>query len=67
MFASLGRDLGFKGREDSVSAYWFDLSEVGGEGGVCVSDALEDADLVCGVATVGDEFEVAGKNSDSAD
>lgn len=44
-----------------------DLSEVGGEGGVAVSDTVEDADFVGGVAMVGDELEVVGEISDSAD
>ena len=43
-----------------------DLSEVGGEGGVGVSD-VEEADLVAGVGIVGDELDVVGDTSDIAD
>lgn len=31
-----------------------DLSDVGGDGGVCISEATEDTDFAGGVATVGD-------------
>jgi len=41
-----------------------DVSERGGEGGVGASEAPEDADLVGGVANVGDEAVVAGDSSD---
>lgn len=38
-----------------VLASRMDLSEVGGEGGVGVSEAVDDTDFVGGVAMVGDE------------
>ena len=41
-----------------------DLSEVGGEGGVGVSEAAEEVDLVGGVAMVGDDAVVSGESSD---
>ena len=44
-----------------------DFSDVGGDGGVGVSDAMEEADFVGGVATVGEEFDVVGENWDKAD
>lgn len=42
-------------------------SDVGGEGGVGVSDMVEEADLVGGVATVGEEVVVGCDRSDMAD
>lgn len=42
-------------------------SDVGGDGGVGVSDTVEDADLVGGVATVGEEVVVGCDCSDVAD
>ncbi len=42
-------------------------SEVGGDGGVGVSDIVEDADLVGGVATVGEEVVVGCDCSEVAD
>ena len=44
-----------------------DLSDVGGDGGVGVSEALEDSDLVGGVAIVGDEADVVGECCECAD
>ena len=44
-----------------------ELSEFGGDGGVWVSDALEETDFVGGVALVGEEVEVVGENSESDD
>ena len=38
-----------------------DLSHTGGEGGVGASEALDEADLVGGVAIVGDEVVVVGE------
>ena len=44
-----------------------DLSETGGDGGVGVSEAVEDTDLAGGVATVGDDAVVSGDTSESAE
>lgn len=44
-----------------------DLSDVGGEGGVCVSEFIEDVDFVGGVAIVGEEAVVAGECSETED
>jgi len=55
------------GRLGVVTAGGMDFSEVGGDGGVSVSETSEEADLVGGVATVGEEFEVVGDAWDSAD
>ena len=56
------------GREDAgVPIEGSDLSDTGGDGGVGVSEAAEDTDLVGGVATVGDEAVVSGDMSDNAD
>ena len=47
-----------------VFVSWFtgaDRSELGGEGGVGVSEIVEEADLVGGVATVGEEVDVVGE------
>lgn len=44
-----------------------DLSDVGGDGGVCVSEAAEETDFVGGVATVGEGGVVPiGECSDAA-
>ena len=43
-----------------------DLSDVGGEGGVWVSETVEDADLVGGVAIPGEDAVVVGDNSETA-
>ena len=59
-----GRGLGICGRAIEL-AWKLDRSEFGGEGGVCVSDTVEEADFVCGVAMVGEEVEVVGEDSDS--
>ena len=42
----------------AIGAEW---SEVGGEGGVGVSETVEAVDLVGGVAIVGEEVDVAGE------
>lgn len=42
-------------------------SEVGGEGGVGVSETVDEVDFVGGVATVGDEVLVVGEWPDMAD
>ncbi len=42
-------------------------SDVGGDGGVGVSDTVEDVDLVGGVATVGEDIVVGCDCSDMAD
>lgn len=52
-------DLGI-GREGVVTVAVMDFSDVGGDGGVSASDTSEEADLVGGVATVGDESDVVG-------
>lgn len=44
-----------------------DVSDVGGDGGVGVSDTVDEADLVGGVATVGDDAVVVGEFSDAID
>ena len=45
-----------------------ELSEVGGEGGVCVSEAVEETDFVGGVAIVGEDGVVSiGECSDTCD
>ena len=49
-----------------VLAAELDLSDVGGEGGVWVSETVEDADLVGGVAIPGDDAVVVGDNSETA-
>lgn len=48
-------------RAGVVAAVGIDLSDVGGEGGVGISEAIEDSDFVGGVATVGDEADVVGE------
>lgn len=49
-----------------VLAAELDLSDVGGEGGVWVSETVEDADLVGGVAIPGEDAVVVGDNSETA-
>ena len=45
-----------------------ELSDVGGDGGVCVSEAVEETDLVGGVAIVGEDGVVSmGECSDTCD
>ena len=44
-----------------------DFSDVGGDGGVNASETSEEADLVGGVAMVGDEVEVVGECRERAD
>ena len=45
-----------------------DLSEVGGDGGVCVSEAADETDFAGGVAIVGEDTEVlVGECSDTDD
>ena len=44
-----------------MAAVGIDLSEVGGEGGVGVSETFEDSDFVGGVASVGEEADVVGE------
>jgi hypothetical protein len=44
-----------------------DVSDVGGEGGVGVSETIDEADLVGGVAMVGDDAVVVGEFSDVSD
>ena len=48
-------------RAGVVAATGIDLSEVGGEGGVGVSETFEDSDFVGGVVTVGEEADVVGE------
>lgn len=48
-------------RAGVVAAEGIDLSEVGGDGGVGVSETLEDSDFVGGVATVGEDADVVGE------
>ena len=68
MFGSIVEGLGlWSGTAFILLVAGVDLSEVGGEGGVGVSDTVEDADFVGGVAIVGDELEVVGESSESAD
>lgn len=45
----------------------FDGSEVGGDGGVSVSETVDDTDFVGGVAIVGEDAVVAGEFSDAGD
>jgi len=52
---------------EGIITWGADLSDVGGDGGVGVSDTVEDADFVIGVAIVGEEFDVVGDSSDMAD
>ena len=44
-----------------------DFSETGGDGGVRVSEAADEADLVGGVAIVGEDAVVPGESSDISD
>ena len=48
-----------------IAGAGIDLSDVGGDGGVCVSEAIEETDFVGGVAFVGDDAAVSiGECSD---
>lgn len=61
VFESAFESLDFTiGRAGVAVAGGIDLSDVGGDGGVSVSETSEEADLVGGVAMVGEEFEVVG-------
>lgn len=55
------------GRAGVVVALAIDFSDVGGDGGVRVSETSEEADFVGGVAMVGEELDVVGDSCDSAD
>ena len=68
MLESAKESLGFAiGKAGVVMVRGTDFSDTGGDGGVSVSDTSEDTDFVGGVATVGDEVDVVGDNSDKAD
>lgn len=68
VFESASESLDFAiGRAGVLAAGGMSFSDVGGDGGVRVSDTSEDTDFVGGVAIVGEEFDVVGDNSDVAD
>lgn len=60
------RDLGI-GRPGVVAAIGSDVSDVGGDGGVGVSETTDEADFVRGVATVGEDVVVVGEFSEAGD
>lgn len=59
-----GLDLGI--RIDGAGAACIEWSDVGGDGGVGVSDTVEEADFVGGVAIVGEDIVVGSERSDIA-
>ena len=68
MFESVIDNLDFAiGSAGLGSAPEADLSDVGGDGGVRVSDTSEEVDFAGGVAIVGEEVDVPAECSDKAD
>ena len=68
VFASMVSSSDFaSGKAIALLDIELELSEAGGDGGVGVSDTIDEADFVGGVAIVGEEFDVAGDVCERAD